>query len=190
MINFIPGKIVKTFITKTGKTAIIRYPEWTDLDQMVLFINKLSLEDTFITFSGETITHDGEMYYLTEMMKSMELGNAVYLACFVDEKLVGTATVLRDLQSRKRSYHVGIFGITIAKDFREIGIGETLSRSLIEETKKQIPNIKILTLNVFEPNTRARSLYKKLGFTQYALLPKGVYFKEDYVDEIKMFLPL
>ncbi|HEX8965557.1 MAG TPA: GNAT family N-acetyltransferase, partial [Patescibacteria group bacterium] len=90
----------------------------------------------------------------------------------------------------KRSYHIGIFGITIAKDYREIGIGEVLSRTIIEESKKQIPGLKILSLNVFSPNLRAQSLYKKLGFTQYALLPKGVYYKGDYVDEIKMFLPL
>lgn len=190
MTSFVPGKEVKTFTTKNGKTAVIRYPLWTDLDQMIAFINKLSFEDTFITFSGETITHDGEMYYLSEMMKSIELKNAVYLACFVDGQLVGTTTIIRDMQSRKRSYHIGIFGITIAKDYREIGIGEVLSRTIIEESKKQIPGLKILSLNVFSPNLRAQSLYKKLGFTQYALLPKGVYYKGDYVDEIKMFLPL
>ncbi|HEX8965320.1 MAG TPA: hypothetical protein VF820_02720, partial [Patescibacteria group bacterium] len=102
MTSFVPGKEVKTFTTKNGKTAVIRYPLWTDLDQMIAFINKLSFEDTFITFSGETITHDGEMYYLSEMMKSIELKNAVYLACFVDGQLVGTTTIIRDMQSRKR----------------------------------------------------------------------------------------
>lgn len=190
MVNFVPGRIVKNFTTKTGEHAVIRYPQWTDLDEMVHFINMLSLEDTFITFSGETITHDGEMYYLTEMIKSMEMKNAVYLACFIDAKLVGSCTIIRDLQSRKRSYHIGIFGITIIKEFREIGIGEILASTTITEATKQIPGLKILSLNVFGSNMRAQSLYKKLGFTQYALLPKGVFYKDEYIEEIKMFLSL
>lgn len=190
MSNLIPGKIVREFTAKNGKNAVIRYPKWEDLEDMVGYINEVSKEDTFITFSGETINKDGEMYYLSEMFKGMELQNNIYLACFIDNTLVGTCTVMRDLQSRKRSYHVGIFGVTIAKDFRGIGIGETISKCTIDEARKNINGLKMLTLNVFSPNTVAKNLYKKLGFVEYAKLPKGVWFKNDYIDEIKMYLPL
>jgi len=189
MVVLTPGKIIKTFMTRNGKKALIRYPRWEDLSQMILFINKLSFEDTYITFSGETITHEGETYYLSEMFKSMEIRNGMYLTCFVEDAMVGSCTVMRDLQSRKRSYHIGTFGITIAKDFREIGIGEELSKATMEEAKKHIPGLKTFVLNVFGPNIRAQKLYKKLGFTEYARLPQGVFYKGQYVEEIKMFLP-
>ena len=52
---FMPGQIVKKFFSKKGKEMIIRYPKWEDLEEFTLYINKLSYEDTFITFSGEEI---------------------------------------------------------------------------------------------------------------------------------------
>jgi RimJ/RimL family protein N-acetyltransferase len=85
---------------------------------------------------------------------------------------------------------VGIFGVTIAKEFRGVGIGEVISKCTIEEGKKSIPGLKILTLNVFSPNTIAQNLYKKLGFIEYAKLPKGVWYKNEYIDEIKMYTAL
>jgi len=50
---FIPGLIVKKFISKKGKEIIIRYPKWEDLEELTRYANKLSKEDTFVTFSGE-----------------------------------------------------------------------------------------------------------------------------------------
>lgn len=55
---FQPGKIVKTFTSKSGKKIVIRYPQWKDLNQLTEYINKLSAEDTFTTFSGEKITKE------------------------------------------------------------------------------------------------------------------------------------
>jgi len=190
MTNFIPGKIIYQFTTKKNRQATIRYPKWEDLEEMVKYINGVSKEDTYTTFSGETINKDGEMYYLSEMIKGMEMQNSVYLTCFVDNVMVATCTILRDLQSRKRSYHVGIFGVTVSRDFRSEGIGEEISKYTIIQAKEKIPGLKLLTLNVFGPNSIAKNLYTKLGFAEYAKLTNGVWYKEGYIDEIKMFLSL
>jgi RimJ/RimL family protein N-acetyltransferase len=190
MANFNPGKIIRTIKTKDGREGTIRYPKWEDLDMMTAFINTISKEDIFVTFSGETIYKDGEMYYISEMFKSMELENSIYLACFVDGKMAGSCTVLRDVSSRKRSYHVGIFGITIGKEFRGQGIGEQLAMITMEEAKKEIPGLKMFILNVYSENKKAQALYKKLGFSECGRTPKSVWYKGDYIDEIKMFLPI
>jgi hypothetical protein len=50
MSNFIPGKVIKTFITKKDTEVTIRYPKWEDLDEMTRYINEISKEDTFVTF--------------------------------------------------------------------------------------------------------------------------------------------
>src|SRR6266446_3223369 len=103
MTNFISGQIIHKFTTKKNREVIIRYPKWEDLDEMTKYINEVSQEDTYITFSGETIRKEGEMYYLAEMIKGMELQNNIYLACFSQDLFVGSCTIMRDLSSRKRS---------------------------------------------------------------------------------------
>jgi RimJ/RimL family protein N-acetyltransferase len=185
-----PGKIIKTFTTKTGAEAVIRYPKWEDLSQMLDFINTISQEDTYVTFSGEVITREGEMYYLSEMFKGMENQDNLYLSCFVNDRFVGSCSILRDLLGRRRSYHVGIFGITIAKDFRGEGIGEELSLTTIGEAKQVVPGLTLLRLQMYSPNTVARHLYEKLGFNQYGKLPGGVWHSGEYVDEIVMYKQL
>ena len=39
---------------------VIRYPKWEDLEELTRYINKLSSEDTFVTFSGEEIKKEEE----------------------------------------------------------------------------------------------------------------------------------
>jgi len=190
MANFIPGKIVKTFITKTGQEAVIRYPKWEDLDAMIDFINGISAEDIYTTFSGEVIYKDGELHFLTEMIKSMEHRNGVYLTCFVEGNMAGSATVLRETAHRKRSYHVGMFGINIDKNFRSNGIGEEFAKETLKEAKRHIEGVKMFTLNVYAPNEVAINLYKKLGFKESGRIPKAIWYKGDYIDLINMYLSL
>ncbi|MDE2589561.1 MAG: GNAT family N-acetyltransferase [Patescibacteria group bacterium] len=187
MSHCIPGKIIKTFTTKKGEEAIIRYPKWEDLYQMLDFINTISLEDTYVTFSGEVVTQEGEMYYLAEMLKGIEMQDNLYLSCFVDNRFAGSCSILRDMLGRRRSYHVGVFGITIAKEFRGEGIGEELSSATIDEAKQAIPGLTLLRLQMYSPNTVAHYLYEKLGFIDYGRLPGGIWYKGDYVDEVVMY---
>jgi len=168
----------------------IRYPRWEDLEGMRAFINTVSQEDIFVTFSGETVTREGEMYYLSEMFKGMELQDSLYLGCFAGEKLAGSCSILRDTQGRRRSFHVGIFGITIAQEFRGEGVGEELSKATIDEAEKVIEGLRLLRLQVYSPNSVARHLYEKLGFVDYGNLPKGVWYKGEYVDEVVMYKKL
>ncbi len=187
MSHFTPGKIVTTFTSKRGTEMTIRYPKWEDLDIMNDFINEISAEDIYVTFSGEHVTKEGEMYYLAEMFKGMELQDNVYLTCFAGNRMVGSSSILRDMQGRRRSFHVGIFGVTIAQDFRGEGVGEELSKATIDEAKKTIDGLRILRLQMYSPNTVARHLYEKLGFIQYGELPSGVWYKGEYINEVIMY---
>lgn len=183
---FIPGKIVKVFTTKKGKEIVIRYPKWEDLDQLTFYINKLSQEDTFILFSGEKITKEEEGKTLASWFLAMEKGDKVVLGCFYKEKLVAIANVDRNLDNRKRGRHIGGFGISVAKEFRGEGIGFQLAKTIIDEAKKKITGLKMIILGVFEPNKIGLNLYKKLGFKEYGRLPKGIFYKGKYIDEVKM----
>ncbi|MCX7881368.1 MAG: GNAT family N-acetyltransferase [Patescibacteria group bacterium] len=183
---FIPGKIIKTFKTKKGREIIIRYPKWEDLDEFLRYINQLSKEDTFVTFSGEIISKEEEGRVLANWFLAMEMGNKVVLGCFDKEKLIGLANVDRDLSARTRKKHIGVLGISVEDNYRSQGIGFELAKTIIEEIKNKIKGIKMIVLDVFGPNKKAISLYKKLGFEVYGVLEKGLLYKGKYISDVEI----
>ena len=179
-----------TFKTKGGQTAIFRYPTLDDVQDMTDYINTLSQEDTFITFSGEQMSIEEEEKFVRSTINEIAKGNMIYLLCYIDGKLVGSSGIERYTGSRKRGLHVGVFGISIAKEYRGEGIGYEISTYVIEDAKKNMPELRIIRLHVYEPNLAGYNLYKKLGFKEYGRLPGGTLYRGNYVDEIEMYLPL
>lgn len=190
MTNLRPGKIVKTFTTKKGKQAVIRYPKWEDLDLLLEYINTLSKEDTFINFSGEELSKKEEAEFLARLFVDIEMVDRVILCCFIDDQLVGSCDIERDKGGRKRSRHVGIFGISITKEYRGEGIGYELAKATIEEARERISELKLIILDVFNANQIAQVLYEKLGFQKAGQIPKAVLYQKEYLDEVKMYLEL
>lgn len=86
------------------------------------------------------------------------------MGCFYNNQLVGLSNIDRDTSNRKRSLHVGRFAITVAKEFRNDGIGFELAKTIIDEAKKNINGLKMITLEVFSLNQKAINLHQKLGF--------------------------
>ncbi|MBP9690562.1 hypothetical protein KBD81_00620, partial [Candidatus Woesebacteria bacterium] len=148
MSHIYPGKIVKNAQLKDGRDVLLRHPTQEDAAEMLEFINTLSKEDTFITFSGEQLTFAEESAYLSSVIKGMEDENSIHVLAFVDHKLAGSATINRDLKGRKRSYHQGIFGITIAREFRALGLGEIVARTTMDEALVAIPGLRMFHLSV------------------------------------------
>lgn len=182
---FTPGKIIKTFKTKKGNEVIIRYPKWEDLDQLVEFINNLSQEDTFVLYSGETVTKEQEMEYLSQSFKMIEKGEKVHLVATAGGRFVANSTVTRQ---RLRAKHVGSVAISVAQGFREEGIGTELLKALFEESKKL--GLKMLEIDLLAVNDRARHVYEKVGFRECGRFPKRYFYKGEYVDQILMALEL
>ena len=90
----------------------------------------------------------------------------------------------------KTEKHLGLFGITIKKRWRDKGIGKKLMEVTIKEAKHKLTGLKIIILSVFANNPKAIKMYQRFGFRKYGLLPKGVYLKDRYVDNINMYLPI
>ena len=190
MSNFIPGKIVKKFIAKNGDEVTIRYPLIADIDQLTTYINEISKENTFVSFSGEVVSHDEERNFILSYFDAMESMDKLYLLIETNGKIIGSSTIDRDVSHRRRSRHVGIFGLIVKKEFRGMGIGYELSKTIIEEAKVGIPGLKMITLTVFDMNDMAKGLYTKLGFKQFGSLPKSLLYKDEYVDQQMMYLEL
>lgn len=177
-------KIVFTGKSKNNTDYIIRYATEHDVLEMHRYINELSKEQTFISFQGEEITLDEEEKYLEDELKHIRDHKAVLLLVIAQNKIVGASGI--KLMGRIEK-HIGIFGISLAKDFRNQGIGKQFMKSVLEEAEKNIPELRIVVLSVFANNPIARSLYESLGFIEYGSLPKGVLHKGEYITHNFMY---
>lgn len=182
--------MVKTFTTKNGKKAIIRYPTLGDLEKLTVYINGLSTEDTFVTFSGEQISFEEEREFLSKTLKQVEDGDKVFLCCFLGTELVGVSNVDRNVENRKRARHIGKFGLSVVSKYRGEGIGFELARTTIEEARAKMPNLRMIELEVYDINQAAKSLYKKLGFVEVGTMPEAILYKGQYIGDTIMYLKL
>jgi ribosomal protein S18 acetylase RimI-like enzyme len=99
----------------------------------------------------------------------MEHGNSVHLYATCGAQVIGTCSVERVFLHRQRAMHVGTFGITLEKEFRGKGIGQTMAETVIEEARKQ--GISRLFLTSRPERVEANQLYQKVGFVKYETNP-------------------
>jgi L-amino acid N-acyltransferase YncA len=177
-------RILKEFVAKNGKPVILRKPRWDDLDDLLDFINSLIEEGADIMLETP-VTREEETDWLGKRLASIEKGEVIGIVAEVDGKAVANSEVGRRSGSMS---HVGDLGIAVRKDYRRIGIGKKLMKTLIEESKKV--GIKVLVLEVFGSNSAAKTLYTKMGFKDAGRLPKGVFRKGKYIDLLRMTLEL
>ncbi|MBI2086047.1 GNAT family N-acetyltransferase [Candidatus Daviesbacteria bacterium] len=169
---------------KLTKNITFRYPTKNDLKAVWEYINTISKEQTFILFQGEEITWEMEAKWLEGELKKIIDKKSVQIFAFAGDKLIGVSGITMKDRAEK---HIGVFGITLAKNFRNKGIGKTLMEKVLKEAKKNLTGLKIIDLGVFGDNPIAKSLYEKRGFVEYGRLPKGILHKGKFVDHIYMY---
>jgi len=173
-----------------GKKITIRKMATKDLKivpRWARYINDLIEEDVFLMLSKK-LTHKEEKEWLTQTIKKINKKEAILLVAQSGEKIIGNAEIR--LMDGKRS-HIGLFGISISKDFRGIGLGSFLMDKIIKLAKKEIkPTPRFILLGAFAENKIAINLYKKKGFKQTACVPNQFMQKGKLMDEIIMELYL
>lgn len=178
------GKVVFEGSSSKGSKIIIRYPAKDDVGQMRDYINTLSKEQTFIRFQGEKVSLGHETKYLNDQIKRIIKKTTVELFVFCNNKLIGISSI--DMKDKTES-HEGVFGLSIAKEYRGEGIGTILMKIVLEEAERHMPQLKIVTLGIFDGNLIAKDMYEKFGFKEYGRLPKGILYKGKYIDHIYMY---
>lgn len=181
-----PNKIIKTFTSKKGTNVVFRYLREDDLDRMLVFINTLITEDTFIGLYGEPLTREEEKKHLDETIENMNKGDKIVIVVEINGRYVGSGDLTRETIRRKK--HGGSIGISLLKEYREEGIGAELLTSLIEEGRKL--GLSLLRLTCLENNDRALHLYEKLGFRRSGIIPNACFWKGGYVGEVALYLPI
>ena len=179
--------VLRKFTTKSGKKVLLRTPAQADLGGLVRFINSISREDTFVSFSGERITRAGERKWLRGVTTAARNGKGFQILAFCGRRAVGTAHVVRG-KLRKRTMHRGEVGIMIERGYRGEGIGTALFDEIERQARRW--KLRLLVLTAFADNKAGIGLYKKMGFRVCGRIPGALFRKGKYSDEIVMYKPL
>lgn len=177
-------RVVYTGTSKKGTQFDIRYSQMEDVNMLLSYFNTLSQEKTYIRYQGEIIDREFEEKYLHEMIENVKNKKSIHLLVIHKDQVIGVSNL--DMYD-KTEKHVCNIGLSIAAKYRNEGIGRILLETIIEEGRKNIPNLSIITLCVFGNNTRARKIYEKAGFVEYGNLPGGIIHKDTYVDHVQMY---
>ncbi len=144
------------------------------------YINKLVDEDAFLLVDKKYSLTE-EMEWKRRMLEEADHNQSITLIALDGERVIASLQARRD---RMKEINNVSFGIAIAKEFRGAGLGETLLRMLIEETKKKMKP-KNMYITYIDGNVPAANLYRKLGFKKIiGRFPKWVKHKGRYLDKI------
>ncbi len=110
-----------------------------------------------------------ESQFLKEKAESEK---EIQLVAVVNGTVAGTAGI-EAIGTKYKVRHRAEFGISVAKDFWGLGIGQALMAACVECARAA--GYIQLELNVVAENTRAVSMYRKAGFVEYGRNPKGFY---------------
>jgi RimJ/RimL family protein N-acetyltransferase len=181
-----PGQIIREFPDKSNRPVVFRYLRRSDVNGLLGYINTLIAEDTFIGLCGKPLTLADETVYVRDSLKDMKNQNRSHIVVTVGGTITGEAELKRDRFPRRK--HVGSLGISVLAPYRESGIGSELLKTMIDEAKHM--NLEIIELTCFANNQRALHVYEKFGFRRAGVIPKGILYKQQHIDDVILYLPV
>lgn len=177
-----PRYFIEEFTGKDKKRIIIRTIDVCDTGGLLKFINDLVDEDAPIEINHKT-DYASESEYTANKVKSLIFGNEISIVAVDGEDIAGEADIKN---GNGRSYGIGNIGISIAKEYRGIGLGLEMMNVLLRLSKNS-GEYRIATLDVFSNNLPAKNLYEKIGFKVAGVVPKFCKIGNSYVDDIRMY---
>ena len=172
------GFIIRRFRARDGREVTLRAPRWSDLDDMLEFINSLVEEGAEINVNQKT-TRDAETDWLARHLFAVEKDEKVALVAEVDGRFIGQVEVKPE---SGYSRHVGVLGIAIREGYRDIGIGTELMKEAENQARQM--GLKILKLEVYATNSKALHVYEKTGYQVVGRIPKANLREGNYIDII------
>ena len=164
---------------------IIREAQPDDAESLIAFINIIFDEPhngTLRSSASEfNVTPERERTILEDFLKA---DNKLYIVLEAGGQIVGQAHCrpIRDLAACRHT--VGM-GITIAKEWRNQGIGSEMMQYIVEWCRDN-PLVKRLELEVFSNNPRAVHVYEKFGFQHEGLHRQAIYKHGEFLDVVQM----
>ncbi|MFO7887829.1 MAG: GNAT family N-acetyltransferase [Eubacteriales bacterium] len=154
---------------KDKSKMIFRELDLGDGEAVVNYLNKVGGETNFLTFGKEGISYTIQQEKV--LLRNMKETKGNYMiGGYLKNKLVTVGSITSS--SKERLKHKADIGISVLKDYWNIGIGSQMMEYLISLCRKN--SFRKIDLIVYENNERAIKLYEKLGFVKEGLLTRDV----------------
>lgn len=154
---------------KNGKTALLRNGTAADGCAALEVFNQTHAETDYLLSYPDENSLDAaqEADFLEEKSQS---ANEIEIIAIVDGKLVGTAGI-EAVGSKYKLKHRAEFGISILREYWDLGLGGALTRACIQCAREA--GYSQIELNVVADNAAAIALYSREGFVEYGRNPRG-----------------
>ena len=164
-------EVTRSTSLRDGSTCLVRLTTPSDFAAISALLDEIATNETTLADTGEPTTSS----LLGFTIAAIGQGGGVSLTAVRNTQVVGNLLIERDPSPVK--HHVGQIGIIVAPSCRSLGIGTLLITQ--GEAWARAAGMSLLTLEVFQSNTRACALYERLGFhidgvrTNYIIDEKG-----------------
>jgi ribosomal protein S18 acetylase RimI-like enzyme len=163
---------------KDGRTVVVRRAREADAEQLLRNINDVGAEMEWIL--TESIPWDSRRE--REWIRGFDDRSSILYVADVDGKVVGQLDV--HIASYPKARHVANLGVAVVKAYRDLGIGRALMERALAWMKGR--GVEKATLEVFSTNSRAITLYRKMGFEVEGVRRRQYKIRATYVDDVLM----
>ena len=129
---FKPGKIIRKFKARNGQEIILRYPKIDDVGGILKMVNEMIAEGKISL--NKKLKRNNELEWLKKTLSKMKKGISVVNIAECSGEIMGISDITAD--ERRAMGHVGEYNIIIRKDFSGVGIGTEMTKTIIQEAKK------------------------------------------------------
>lgn len=165
---------------KNGMICRLRNGEERDGQAVLEIFQRTHGETDFLLSYPDENSFDAaqESQFLKEKAESER---ETEIVAEVGNVIVGTAGI-EAIGTKYKVRHRADFGISVAREFWGLGIGQALMTACIECARKA--GYVQLELNAVADNERAIAMYRKAGFAEYGRNPKGFLSRETGYQEV------
>ncbi|MEX2681616.1 MAG: N-acetyltransferase family protein [Candidatus Sigynarchaeota archaeon] len=169
---------------KKGFMVEIRDAQISDVDDIWDVFNMVVDEGIYLPVFSQVKNKSDKRSWFYELISAGDFCLVAVLKGFDgSSRVVGQVTIETSTEWDGIE-HVGMLGILVHPDYRNIGIGQSLVAEACDEAKRR-GKTKI-TLSVFHTNPRAIAMYKKMGFEIVGVRKCQFWINDAYVDEVLM----
>lgn len=165
--------------------ATIREAQPSDAEPLIAYVQRLAEEpdiDVPLAPGEFSLTVEEEEQLLADWHAA---GNCIMLVAEVDGRIVGQLGCRGG--TRKASLHAVRLGMSVARGWRNRGIGTALLERAVEWAR-DTGVVKRIELNVYVRNVGAIHLYEKSGFEIEGRRRRAIRHGGEYVDDYVMAL--
>ncbi len=164
---------------RDGRRWTLRPARPTDGRALARLFAEVRREGRWLITAPGAVSEPSEGFWISEMIRAAE---HLVLVAEAGGEVVGN--VLVSVDRGQATEHIGVLSITIAHDWRDVGIGTEMVGAAQRWARDR--GLRKLSLGVFPENERAVAVYEKQGFTREGLRRMQYRTGGEFRDEVLM----